>query len=585
MKKTLFILIMLLSSLLILSACGGEGADTGTQTEQATGEITTEEAAQPVKYAGGDNEYRIIYPDKAGETVVGAAETLKKAIKSKTGADLEVRPDLIAPKAGYVDSPYEIVVGVTSRPESSVAADLRKNDYIITVSGTKIVIAGGCDKATSSAVNRFISSVLTKDGEMSGEPVVFSAEYKCSSLKINGKDVSEYTIVYPRNQRSSYQASLDLIIERIGDLCGAVLKAEAYSDDLPVPAIFIGSCAKAPSGKTLDVTEYSANSDGENVSVYSADMFASAAVSDFIDRYFPKKASGDLSVSIPAEPKIAKIALTESLAPGADFRIMTSNVLGGDTLSARAPLLCGIYSGYLPDVIGLQECNDSGHSGIIAKLNGLYDSCARKIAGSTSTCYTPILYLKDRYTLLESGSDLFSSRWPRTNTKTYAWAVLERKSDGKKIIVINAHWSLILSSYDTESEFGRKMTDGVEGIEWRRDNSRQILEKRAALLAKYGEQTPVFIMGDMNAKPTAQSVTMLETENMKNSAKIAKLENDSNMNSFHSSPGTAPSSGAPIDIIVTSSDLVTVYWHRVVRTADAIDASDHCPVYIDLSLN
>lgn len=577
---------MLLSSLLILSACGGESAETGAPTEPADNEITTEEqSAQPVKYAGGDNEYRIIYPDKASDTVVSAAETLKKAIKSKTGADLEVRPDLIAPKAGYVDSPYEIVVGVTSRPESSVAADLRKNDYIITTSGTKIVIAGGCDKATSSAVNRFISSVLTKDGEMSGEPVVFSAEYKCASLKINGKDVSEYTIVYPRNQRSSYQASIDLITERIGDLCGAVLKAEAYSDNLPVPAILIGSCANAPAGKTLDVTEYSANSDGENVSVYSVDMFASAAVSAFIDRYFPKKSSGDLSVAIPAEPEIATIALTEDLAPGADFRIMTSNVLGGDTLSTRAPLLCGIFSGYLPDVIGLQECNDSGHSGIIGKLGGLYDSCARKIAGSTSTCYTPILYLKDRYTLLESGSDLFSSRWPRTNTKTYAWAVLERKTDGIIIIVINAHWSLILSTYDTVSEFGRKMTDSVEGVEWRRDNSRQILEKRATLLEKYGEKTPVFIMGDMNAKPTAQSVTMLETENMKNSAKIAKLENDSDMNSFHSSPGTAPSSGAPIDIIVTSSDLVTVYRHRVVRTADAIDASDHCPVYIDVSLN
>jgi protein involved in sex pheromone biosynthesis len=68
MKKTLLILIMLLSSLLILSACGGESAETGAPTEPADSEITTEEqSAQPVKYAGGDNEYRIIYPDKASD--------------------------------------------------------------------------------------------------------------------------------------------------------------------------------------------------------------------------------------------------------------------------------------------------------------------------------------------------------------------------------------------------------------------------------------------------------------------------------------------------------------------------------------
>ena len=52
---------MLLSSLLILAACGGESAETGAPTEPADNEITTEEqSAQPVKYAGGDNEYRII---------------------------------------------------------------------------------------------------------------------------------------------------------------------------------------------------------------------------------------------------------------------------------------------------------------------------------------------------------------------------------------------------------------------------------------------------------------------------------------------------------------------------------------------
>ncbi|MBP5269836.1 MAG: hypothetical protein ILO42_02630, partial [Clostridia bacterium] len=170
------------------------------------------------------------------------------------------------------------------------------------------------------------------------------------------------------------------------------------------------------------------------------------------------------------------------------------------------------------------------------------------------------------------------------NTKSYAWVVLERKSDGKRFAFLNGHWALILGSYDTVGVLGKKMTNGVEGAAWREDNSRVVLEKTAELRAKYGESLTVFICGDMNASPSAKSVTMLETGGLKNAFTLAKVK-QTGLASFHNDPGQRPGSGSPIDIFVVSSDTVSVLRHRIFDTDLGVYMSDHCPVYIDVKLN
>ena len=257
----------------------------------------------------------------------------------------------------------------------------------------------------------------------------------------------------------------------------------------------------------------------------------------------------------------------------ADIRVMSSNILFDKTLPDRLPLIADYYRNSDADLIGMQEVNKVG-TGLFEMLSDLYAPVALRHS-EDKHCFTPILYRKDRYDLLEGGSELYRMRG--TDTKSMAWAVLCDKTDGKKIALINSHGSLILKSYNLEA------TDAVEGEMWRVDNVRQMLEKKDALRGKYGASLPVFITGDFNSHEDRESI-----QNMKkvlpDSAEIATVSASAGINSFHRTPGRPCDEGTPIDFIFVTDDAVQVLTHHIPSDQTALDISDHCPVYVDAKL-
>ncbi|MCQ2428488.1 MAG: hypothetical protein MJ137_08890 [Clostridia bacterium] len=580
--KKLYCILLAVMMLAAMAACSGGGEN--TDTTAATEPESTAAPAEPLKLTG-DSPYRIVYPEDADAEVKQAAMDIQKKIQQVTGKKLELKTDLLVAAAGLTEIPNEILVGETNREASAdVRSTLLYKDYAIKAVGTKLVICGGGTKSTVSAVNDFLRSHVDAEAVIPADfSLRFDGKYPVSSLKINGTDIREFAIVYASREKSIYNDAMTSFAERVRDLTGVVIPAGTVTKVSSDHEIQFGDCGRGPSsGKTAGVLEYLTTADSQSLSFVSGSVIgASGAMKCFLEKNLPKTLTGDIEISVTGSEQ-SSVSAEIPMADDATVRVMTSNVLGGDTLVSRIPFHISVYSAYMPDVIGMQECNSSGHSGLTAGLGSVYALACNKIGSTSSTCYTPFLYLKDKYELVESGSKLFNKRWTETNTKTFAWIVLKNKETGQLSAYINGHWSLILGSYDTVKVFGVKMTDSVEGRQWREDNTREVLEKKDELRKKYGDALPVVVMGDMNANASSNSVITFSGI-MSNSLNVSKGDKTTGINSFHSNPGQKPPSGTPIDILMVTGDVIDVYRHEIVTTDTALASSDHCQVVIDIA--
>lgn len=104
----------------------------------------------------GATSYAVIRPENCDATVKTAATSLLRALKTISGVkDIDIKTDFDAP------TDYEILVGNTTRPESSeVASRLSENDYRIEIVGKKLVVVGKTDAALSTGVRVLMREAL-----------------------------------------------------------------------------------------------------------------------------------------------------------------------------------------------------------------------------------------------------------------------------------------------------------------------------------------------------------------------------------------------------------------------------------------
>lgn len=237
MKKLLSFLTLLMSVLLILASCNGTEGD--MTTESPAESETSEPAAPDLKIvSGGETEYIIVRPESASDELTAAFVALRNAINDKYGIKIDLKDDFLMP--GTEPSQYEILVGHTSREESSAAIEgIGYNDSIITVVGEKVILSGGNEEAAARAVYAFIEKYLS-EGELTLSPSLLditAAEYAKSGLTIDGVPLSDYVIVYA----SSYKDAATEVAHRLGKLTGAVLTVQGDKNDTAEHEITIGS--------------------------------------------------------------------------------------------------------------------------------------------------------------------------------------------------------------------------------------------------------------------------------------------------------------------------------------------------------
>ncbi len=151
-------LFMLLSLLILLPACGGGG--TGDETTAVPETTAPETAALPPFVGESASNFRVIRAEEATEDEIDAAVMIVKAITEATGQIPELATDFIKRDAAYDSSTYEILVGRTAYPESTVVLNsLTLGEYTVRAEGNKIVVTAWSDGALRLAAGDFADKI------------------------------------------------------------------------------------------------------------------------------------------------------------------------------------------------------------------------------------------------------------------------------------------------------------------------------------------------------------------------------------------------------------------------------------------
>ena len=256
MKLKLIIAVLLaLLAVLTMAACNKDDTpdniisdttpiseNTGPDNTSPSGDQGESIPAELNIVQNGVTEYRVIRPDICSDSVTTAATDLRKAIMEKYGiqkmtitTDFEMKGTDPATR-----HPYEILVGVTNRSESTdTLKTIKYNDFIITISGTRAVILGGNDEKTAEAVEYFIDNFLT-DGALTltaQSTYHQKASYELENATLMGVKLSEYTIVF----NNAYKSIAQIVAGEIGERCGAILTLVNDGAEPAAHEIIIGS--------------------------------------------------------------------------------------------------------------------------------------------------------------------------------------------------------------------------------------------------------------------------------------------------------------------------------------------------------
>ena len=165
-------------------------------------------------------DYVIVRPELCSSDVIKAASSLRTVVCATLGADVALKEDFLY--GDETPAQYEILIGQTNREESANAlADLKYQDYSVTVSGSKLVINAYTDEKLLEAVE-YVKGLIA-DGKLDiaqNDLKTVRAEYQFDQLKFGDTDLSGYTIVIPKkanNVIKSFAAKLQgAILEKSG---------------------------------------------------------------------------------------------------------------------------------------------------------------------------------------------------------------------------------------------------------------------------------------------------------------------------------------------------------------------------------
>ena len=257
------------------------------------------------------------------------------------------------------------------------------------------------------------------------------------------------------------------------------------------------------------------------------------------------------------------------------IRIMTSNIWGdffGNPVPPRAPLLAAVYARYTPDVLGLQEAGPSWwKSSLIPALLENYAQVPVD-TGEFTNCI-PVFYRKDRFELLDSGAYLYHVELDYS--KGWNCGVLKDRESGKTFAVFNTHFW-----------WKPELRDDVI----RRYNAMDMVRAMEQTAKKYG--CPVFFTGDLNCKYDSMAWKYLRGRGWRTS--YACTDDHSACSSNHHDPvihpdGTCTGSTTdePVEFSIDHIGIpegIKVLRQYAVVDREALDASDHSPIYADVEI-
>ena len=223
-------------------------------------------------------------------------------------------------------------------------------------------------------------------------------------------------------------------------------------------------------------------------------------------------------------------------------------------------------------MLGFQECRE-GFNTLLADVKATgYASVVDKLVDdpndSTIINCVPILYNTDRFTLVEgsAGARRFVEKYGDSWTKSLCYCVTSQK-----YIVINVHFAVYSDDYGLTANEVRAQ---------RVSNAYEVLAQIETMQKTYGD-IPVIAMGDFNTDEPEKAYRVLISE-LVDTAYIAD-KSEPFISSSHTSLTELQTGGYPIDHVFVSGNCFTVTNSLPYMTTTSRSASDHFPVYADLT--
>lgn len=247
-----------------------------------------------------------------------------------------------------------------------------------------------------------------------------------------------------------------------------------------------------------------------------------------------------------------------------------------------------------PDVVSLQEVTPNWYASPMfanlkkagyALVRGDEDAALARAAFAGEKTpkhinHEPLLYRTDSLKMLDSGTDFF--HLSLQTSKSVTWAVLERKSDGRRFAAFATHfwWQ----------------SNGVESDAIRELNARHVLWLLADIRRKWGAGLPAILGGDLNSTEASLAHAMLRSGGFVNAASHADVRSphcSHHGNPVRGSDGKyhgarrAAASDTPaysIDHIFYTRGIHALR-HEIVTDQVALDVSDHSPVVVEFEFD
>ena len=255
------------------------------------------------------------------------------------------------------------------------------------------------------------------------------------------------------------------------------------------------------------------------------------------------------------------------------MRIMTSNIWGdyfNNPVELREDQLLNIFKKYDPDILGVQEARMTFQtSNLFKSLFEEYETVG--VSDREPVNHEPLFY-KKKYKLIANGFEYLDDT--PDLSKGITFAVLYDSESDKKFAVLNTHFWF---------------KNGPEHDLIRVTNAKQIIAMMKFLSNKYN--CPSFMFGDLNCFITSEAYKTFLNEGLIPLYDIASEKEDittyhgypqrGDDNRYHSTMVNKSREFA-FDHILGYNDDFKVSIYKVITDQDALDATDHNPVYADV---
>ena len=204
----------------------------------------------------------------------------------------------------------------------------------------------------------------------------------------------------------------------------------------------------------------------------------------------------------------------QPVTDGSSARIMSANILADAFKDNayrgafyRAEIFAGMLVSYTPDVLGLQEVDESWNSALayyLPKLQNAHGLTYSQLLSTyeNKTNYTSLLYRSDKFEAEDSGVQVFSW-WTdgafnhNFHMRNISWAQFSSLEDrDSRFIVANTHWS-----YRTEHADGNRCLTGSNipiAVNELRMQCKEQTDTFLSSLKQNNPEIPILLTGDFN---------------------------------------------------------------------------------------